>query len=148
MILYEKRGRRYYPVRDTMAYEGLDKGHWYVGVLSDGRSTFQYNVTPDRAPVVAALHEVREVLIQSMEQAQQLRVVHPSHISDKEKKRREKAWQAYLQSYNDEPDSKPLVWFEGISMRDVVDKGVKALGNFIEWKEAFQKSYDKELANK
>ena len=33
--LYEKRGRRYHPVRDTAAMDGLGNGAWLV-VVEDG----------------------------------------------------------------------------------------------------------------
>jgi hypothetical protein len=50
MTLYEKRGRRYYPVHDTCALEGLDDGVWVVIVETgltlmrkslDARAQFQ-----------------------------------------------------------------------------------------------------------
>ena len=52
--LYEKRGRRYYPVHDTAAMDGLGNGAWLVVVEDGMRSVVRgVNVLPIMARVAA-----------------------------------------------------------------------------------------------
>ena len=59
MTLYEKRGRRYYPVSDVYAYDGLGNGAWLV-VVEQGYTSIRRLVSPDHAALEAALVPARE----------------------------------------------------------------------------------------
>ena len=48
MTLYEKRGRKYYPVRDSEGYNGLENGCWLV-MVENGCTTVKKAVEPATA---------------------------------------------------------------------------------------------------
>ena len=122
MILYEKRGRRYYPAAHTDDYGSLPKGHHLVSVLTDGLRTTTFRVEPDYASVFAAMSELREPMIQAMMQMNEL-TLDERPIPPAELKRRKKAWDAYVSAYG----SPAPLYFQGVSMRDVVDAGFAVL---------------------
>jgi hypothetical protein len=51
--LYQKIGKRYYPISDLHAYEGLRQGAWLVTV-DDGCTSIRRSVEPDNIAVEAA----------------------------------------------------------------------------------------------
>ena len=48
MTLYKKVGKRYYPIRETEAYEGLPNGSWLVHI-EDGSIQCRKNIEPANA---------------------------------------------------------------------------------------------------
>ena len=48
MTLYQKRGKRYYPVHDTLAHEGLENGCWLI-MVEKGCTTIKKTVEPATA---------------------------------------------------------------------------------------------------
>jgi hypothetical protein len=50
MTLYQKIGKRYYPVRDTLAYDGLENGCWLVKV-EHGSTSIRKSIDPNSAPL-------------------------------------------------------------------------------------------------
>ena len=61
--LYRKVGRKYIPVNDPWAYDGLRDGHWHVWVRP-GMTTMRTPVWPDRMEVEAALLELESQLVE------------------------------------------------------------------------------------
>ena len=113
--LYKKVGRRYKPVNDPWAYDGLREGHWHVWVRP-GSVTIREFVFPNKYEVLAAIEEVKEAMIEAMLKHNTVKL---QAITKKEKK----AAAAYRAIMG--PDA-PLV-FEGASMLDVVEAGIKVL---------------------
>jgi hypothetical protein len=72
--LYEKRGRRYHPVReyDNITMDSMPKGAHLVVVLP-GESSTRYNVNPDHAAVLAALRMHREPMLKVLRQASEMK---------------------------------------------------------------------------
>lgn len=60
--LYRKEGRRYHPVRDTDAYEGLHNGTWVVIVEDGMRSTIRSVDTLPTLEQIAAAKQVAELI--------------------------------------------------------------------------------------
>jgi hypothetical protein len=122
--LFEKRGRRYYPVHETVALDGLRLGSWVVTVMRrDGGTltTLRETVKPDHAAVIASIAHAREAMEHAMHEANS--VTRPANrpMSPKQK-RAFRAYQAVMAEDKDVP-----LAFEGICMRDVVAAGVTAL---------------------
>ncbi len=65
MTLYEKRGRRYFPVHDTNALDGLSNGHWMISI-EDGSRSCQRVVEPDLAGFLAAAQIARDAMCQQL----------------------------------------------------------------------------------
>ena len=53
-LMYQKIGKRYFPVSDIYAYEGLGNGAWLV-VVDNGCTSIRRSLTPDTAAVEVAL---------------------------------------------------------------------------------------------
>jgi hypothetical protein len=70
MILYEKVGRRYVPVRDTLAYDGLGNGSWLVHV-EKGSTSIRRSVEPAHAALqfaaMMAVNKISKYLLQASE---------------------------------------------------------------------------------
>jgi hypothetical protein len=66
LTLYEKRGRRYFPVRDDRAYEGLANGSWLV-LVEGGRRTTVKVVDPEPTlEQLAATEHLAEMLTEEL----------------------------------------------------------------------------------
>ena len=61
MTLYKKEGRKYIPVRDTDAIEGLHNGAWLV-IIGKGSRRIRQCVKPDYVSVQAACCGVEHLL--------------------------------------------------------------------------------------
>jgi len=115
--LYRKVGRRYVRANDPWAYDGLQEGHWHVWVRS-GLVTIREFVLPHRREVSATIEEVREGMIAAMNKVNKSRPTSRS-LTGKEAK----AIAAYRKVMGEEVD----LAFDGISMGDLVDAGIKVL---------------------
>jgi hypothetical protein len=67
-ITYKKVGRKYVPINDPCAYDGLREGWWLVNV-KPGSTSIRSQVHPSRAEIDAAIREksdqIREILIEA-----------------------------------------------------------------------------------
>lgn len=70
--LYEKRGRRYYPVAEERQYDSWPAGSHLV-VVQPGCQHYSYNVDPDRAALLAAAVPIREQIIERLVEMQRMR---------------------------------------------------------------------------
>lgn len=118
--LYEKVGRKYKPVRehDTVVWESLPAGYSLIFTKPGGRS-YMYNVMPDRAAAVAAMHEVREAMLDA---AQKVAEFKPQ--TAKLSKKHQAAYKKYQESI---PASERCALWAG-SLQDGLDAAIKVLG--------------------
>lgn len=65
MTLYRKEGRKYIPIRDTDALEGLSNGSWLITV-KDGSTSIRQSIKPNFADVQAACQESSRLLIDKL----------------------------------------------------------------------------------
>lgn len=72
-ILYRKVGKKYVPVSDPWAYNGLREGWWLVGV-QPGSVTMRQCVYPDKAALQAAAHELQDQLINIIRKASEAKI--------------------------------------------------------------------------
>ena len=123
--LFEKRNGRYHPVRDTAACDGLGLGSHVVTVMKsdDGCTLTSYRgpIIPAFVSVLAAIPFARAAMLHAM--TERNKVERPVNRPMTAKQKR--AWAAY-QAVMAEDKDVPMA-FEGVSMHDVVDAGIKAL---------------------
>jgi hypothetical protein len=117
--LYEKRGRRYAPVRDLDAYGGLSNGSWLV-VVDNGRTSIRRLLDPAHAEVEAAARTARQAMIEAMNRRAKLDL-DPRAYRDPDKARR--AWAAWCDVMGEEA----TVISVGPCVADIVDAGIAAL---------------------
>lgn len=117
--LYKKVGRRYVQVNDPWAYDGLQEGHHHVWVRP-GSVTIREFILPDKQGVTAAIEEVREGMVAAMQEANKSTPRNRS-LSVKETR----AIRAYREVMGEDAE----MIFEGISMWDLVEAGIKVLVN-------------------
>jgi len=123
--LYEKRNGRYLPVRDTAACDGLGLGSHVVTVqrTEDGYTLTSYRgqIIPAFASVLAAIPFAREAMLSAMNKANRVEKPLLRQLTPK-MKRAYAAYQSVMAEDADIPMS-----FEGVSMHEVIDAGIKAL---------------------
>jgi hypothetical protein len=66
--LYEKRGRRYFPVAEMFSLDALPAGNHLVTV-KPGSKTVLCNIEPDCATLVAASAEAKDAMCAAIQQA-------------------------------------------------------------------------------
>ena len=115
--LYEKVGRKYVRVNDPWACEGLRDGHWHVWVRPHNVTVRKF-ILPANKEVSAAIEEVREAMIEAMLKANKSETI-TRPLSPKELKA--------VKAYRDIMGEDMPIVFDGISMWDLVDVGIKAL---------------------
>jgi hypothetical protein len=87
MTLYEKVGRRYRPVRQTMDYDAYPQGDYMVRVRP-GSTNITTVLEPDYAGVLLAVRQHKDALGAAVEKAS---AIHPGQLKGRELK----AWEAY-----------------------------------------------------
>lgn len=94
--LYRKKGRKYVPVSDPYAYEGLDKGWWLVQVR-EGCTSIRAAVYPHRAEVEAAIKEkadkIEDILFEATQARPKNRTISPEFRKD---------WEALIEKHGKE----------------------------------------------
>ena len=116
--LYRKVGRRYQRVNDPWAYNGLPEGHWHVWVRPPNKTIRKF-ILPDKKEVFAAIEEVREAMIEAMQDANKARP-NTWNMTARELK----AFELYKQALGDD---NAYITYTGMSMSDVVDAGIREL---------------------
>ena len=90
MTLYEKRGKRYFPVREERYWDSWPAGFHLVYADLDGGRSFRFNINPDKAEMQAAAKareaELRKVLNDALAMRPTKRPV---------TERQAKAWEAF-----------------------------------------------------
>jgi len=72
MTLYEKRGKKYYPVRDSEGYNGLENGCWLV-MVENGCTTTKKTVEPATAALQFATLMASNKVARFLSEASQAR---------------------------------------------------------------------------
>lgn len=62
MTLYEKRGKRYFPVREERYWDAWPAGFHLVYADPDGGRSFRFNINPDTAAMQAAAMAKQDAL--------------------------------------------------------------------------------------
>ena len=61
--LYRKVGKKFTPVNDPYAYDGLRNGSWLIQI-KDGCTSIRQEIYPDKAPIHAAARLMEEQLVE------------------------------------------------------------------------------------
>jgi len=114
MQYYVKKGKRYRPVNDPIAYEGLGKGAWLV-VVEKGSTSIRRQLDTKLVDLDAALYYLREGLTKAIAKKSEMRP-RSTPLSDKEKK----AWKAFEKVMKGEKNS---YFAEFASYNDIAEAG-------------------------
>ncbi len=93
--LYVKRGRRYQPVLEHTTYDFMAEGH-YLLTVKPGSKQLTLLLTPDEAPLKAALRHPIDVLAQLLFEASKGRPMREP-ITQKQRD----AWERFCKEYKD-----------------------------------------------
>ena len=113
--LYKKVSGRYKPVNDIYALDGLHEGNWIVQVKPGSKSISQLK-KPDFTAVDSAVLEFKDILVDKVYQASQLRPL-TVKLTDKEKR----AWDAYKKIMGDDLPT----MFGYVSIHQIVNEAIQ-----------------------
>ena len=115
--LYRKVGRKYVRASDDDSlYNYLEDGFYLIHAYEGGRSIKK--VSPDNISVLAAIDVLREAMVIAM-QARTMCTKQSRPLTKKEK--------LGLAAYHKIAGTTSMLSFEGVSLYDVVDEGIKVL---------------------
>lgn len=114
--LYEKVGRRYVPVRDTEAYNGLGRGSWLV-IVDRGVTSVRRLVHPDHAGFLAAARVAEDAMLEALRRASEARP-RQERLNARERRAFE-AWKAIM--------GEEILWLQRESAQAIVDAGIEAV---------------------
>ena len=63
--LYRKVGKKFLPVNDPYAYDGLKNGFWLIGI-KDGCTSIRQQIYPDKSHITAAARLMEDKLVEIM----------------------------------------------------------------------------------
>lgn len=109
---YIKKGKRYIPVNDPLAYDGLEKGAWLV-IVKNGSTSIRTQLNPKLAELDAALKYLEDGLADVIMKAGEMR---PQKIKMSEKE--QKAWKAYKKIVGDDMPN----YFQFSSIQEISEK--------------------------
>jgi hypothetical protein len=117
-IFYEKRGNRYYPVKeyDDDLVHALPKGNHLIMCYPGGRSILQ-DVEPDYAALIAASRVAHEVMARALVRASQLRL-RKKPLTPEQKQ----AWENLQKAFGDD-----ICTLQIDSANDIALAGINAL---------------------
>ena len=133
---YEKRGRRYVPVKeyDPQLFDSYPRGTHLV-VCHPGSTSYRHDIDPDLAPMIAAGLFAKEEINRALIKASEMR---PSKTPITE--RQQRAWRELADSFGDE-----LATLHADCINDISEAGVKAMmteaAKLLE-NEAVRRAYD------
>lgn len=117
--LYEKVGKRYKPVRDCHAYDGLSKGCWLIQV-TDNCTSISQTVTPDNAAIEHAAKIAVEKLVKIIAKASEARMKSTrTPLTKKEIKA--------IKAYNDVMGEEKTLYFEYSSIYGMAEEIIAEL---------------------
>lgn len=70
--VYRKVGKKYVPVNDPYAYDGLREGFWLIKI-EKGCTSIRQQIYPDKAPLTAAARQIEDKLIGIIRKASEAR---------------------------------------------------------------------------
>jgi hypothetical protein len=115
---YEKRGRRYVPVReyDNELIDALPKGDHLVSVYPGGGSR-RYRIDPALAPMIAAGRYAEKAMIDAIHEASKLRPA-KTPLTDEQRT----AWRNLIKSLGEE-----ATMLTGAAPFDIAQAGIQAM---------------------
>lgn len=118
--IYKKVGRRYVEIGqcDNEAFYYPHGSH--LVVARKGSTLTRYNIDPDHAAIEAALQHVREAMMEAMAEATKFKL---------EKRAYTKKELSGIAAFHAIVGDMVPLQFEGVSMSDVVEAGIKILKN-------------------
>lgn len=123
---YRKVGKRYKPINEPYAWDGLTEGVWCVQVNPGVRSAKRL-IVPDMDALDAALFEFKDILVRELSDAAKCRP-----ISTKMSVKEQKAWKKFEDEMGDDMPR----YFAGYdSYCDIVDKAVDKFGKQVRLKQ-------------
>lgn len=114
--LYRKVGKKFVPVNDPYAYDGLRNGFWLIQV-KDGSTSIRQEIYPDKASLHAAARLMEDKLVQIICKACEARP-NQTELSPQEKK----DWEAFMKKHGQSFNTLSYP-----SIQESVEKIVKAL---------------------
>jgi len=93
--LYRKVGKKFVPVNDPYAYDGLRNGFWLIQI-KDGFTSIRQEIYPDKASIHAAAREMEDRLVDIIRKAGEARP-NKTPLSTQEKK----DWDAFIDKHGD-----------------------------------------------
>ena len=118
MTLYEKRGRRYVPVRETVRYDSFPMGSYLLRVSAGSTQITPIDLEPDRPQFAALADEMRDAMAEAMSEANRTELAVPEPLTPEQQNAAAKFRAAM---------GGGMIVFRGVSMRDVVDAGIAVL---------------------
>lgn len=114
--LYRKVGKKYVPVNDPYAYDGLRNGFWLIQI-KDGSTSIRQEIYPEKAPIHAAARMMEDKLVDIIRKAGEARpnstLLTPSQKKD---------WDAFIAKHGESFNT-----LQYPSMQENAEKIVKAL---------------------
>lgn len=95
-ILYEKRGRRYYPVHDTAAMDGLPDGTWYLDVKGGRRIAVRAEDSDSVFSPIAAIPALSQAICDAMTEASACQLRTRSTAASEREREAFAAWAAVM----------------------------------------------------
>ena len=114
--LYRKVGKKYIPVNDPYAYDGLRNGFWLIQV-KDGSTSIRQEIYPEKASIHAAARMMEDKLVGIIRKAGEARP-NKTPLSAQEKK----DWDAFIAKHGESFNT-----LHYPSMQENAEKIVKAL---------------------
>jgi hypothetical protein len=93
--LYRKVGKKFVPINDPYAYDGLREGFWLIQV-KDGSTSIRQQIYPDKAPLTAAARMVEDKLVDIIRKASEAR---PNKVSLTAEEKKD--WDAFIKKHGD-----------------------------------------------
>jgi hypothetical protein len=93
--LYRKVGKKFVPVNDPYAYDGLRNGFWLIQI-KDGSTSIRQEIYPDKASIHAAARLMEDKLVDIIRKAGEARP-NKTPLSAEEKK----DWDALIKKHGD-----------------------------------------------
>ena len=114
--LYRKVGKKFVPVNDPYAYDGLRNGFWLIQI-KDGSTCIRQEIYPDKAPIHAAARLMEDKLLDIIRKAGEARP-NKTMLTPEEKK----DWDAFIEKHRESFNT-----LHYPSMQENAEKIVKAL---------------------
>ena len=93
--VYRKVGKKFVPVNDPYAYDGLREGFWLIKI-EKGYTSIRQQIYPDKAPLTAAARLIEDKLVEIIRKASGARPV-KTPLTPEEKK----DWDKFIAKHGD-----------------------------------------------
>ena len=96
--VYRKVGKKFVPVNDPYAYDGLGEGFWLIKI-DKGCTSIRQQIFPEKAPLTAAARLIEDKLVDIIRKASEARPGWGKHtpLSPEEKK----DWEAFINKHGE-----------------------------------------------